>query len=110
MIPNGTIHPARLIPYADLLRGLHEAEAARLVTGRRHGGHSIWCYTPSCVYDRGWNSITLLARGLILDEKHERVAATPFPKFFNLGERGDASITPTSFEVFEKLDGSLIII
>ena len=38
-----------------------------------------------------------------------QVVATPFPKFFNAGEkRGD--IPALSFEAFEKLDGSLIVI
>jgi RNA ligase len=60
--------------------------------------------TPSAQDD-----ITLLARGIILDPKNKRVVATPFPKFFNVGERLDA-IPDLPFEKFEKLDGSLIIL
>jgi RNA ligase len=28
------------------------------------------------------------ARGLIVDRDARRIVATPFPKFFNIGERG----------------------
>lgn len=110
MIIDSAIHPARRIPYGRLIEGLREANAARLVTRKQLGDHSIWTYAPSCVYDRAWTEFTLMARGLILDERNERVVATPFEKFFNLGERGDVAIPDCPFEVFEKLDGSLIIL
>ncbi|OWK41999.1 T4 RnlA family RNA ligase [Fimbriiglobus ruber] len=51
----------------------------------------------------------MLARGIILDPESKRVVATPFPKFFNVGERLD-SVPDLPFETFEKLDGSLIIL
>jgi RNA ligase len=104
------IHPARRIPYHQIVEGLREAQAAKLVYERRMGDHSLWVYSQSCVYERGWNEITIMARGLILDTKRECVVATPFPKFFNLGERGDEPTPNLPFEVFEKLDGSLIIL
>ena len=72
-------------------------------------GLRIYCYTQSCVYDGGWNEATLIARGLILDVERERVVATPFPKFFNAFERGEA-IPDLPFETLEKVDGSLILI
>ena len=53
--------------------------------------------------------MTLAARGLILDHAARRIVATPFPKFFNAGER-DGTIPDLPFETTEKLDGSLIII
>jgi RNA ligase len=51
----------------------------------------------------------MAARGLILDPSARRIVATPFPKFFNAGERGQP-IPDLPFETFEKLDGSIIII
>lgn len=67
--------------------------------------------TPTVrVYDRNWTPFSLVARGLVLDMNIERVAATRFPKFFNLGERGDETIPDLPFETFEKVDRSLIII
>ncbi len=103
------IHPARRIHYRELIAGLRDMQDAKLVSARRLGDHSLWCYAPKCVFDRAWNEITILARGLILDERRERVVATPFPKFWNLGERGE-SIPDLPFEVFTKEDGSLIIL
>jgi RNA ligase len=61
------------------------------------------------VYDRAWSSVTVLARGLVLDLADRIVVATPFPKFFNFGEGGYA-LPEGEFEAFEKLDGSLIIV
>jgi len=71
-------------------------------------GLHLYIYTPKCVYEDGWDDVTLMARGLILDEDVGQIVATPFPKFFNLGER-HGTVPDLPFEVFEKLDGSLII-
>lgn len=109
--PMGTaLHPARTMPYAELLAGLEAARAAGLVWRRFSAefGLALYVYTPRCVYEDGWNVHTLLARGLILDPAAEQIVATPFPKFFNLGERL-AVLPELPFEAFEKLDGSLII-
>lgn len=104
------IHPARRIPFGQLRRGVENAVAAKRVSVRYLGDHALYCYTPSAVYDRAWDEITTLARGLIIDWRRERVVATPFPKFFNIGERADEPIPDLPFEVFEKHDGSLIIL
>jgi RNA ligase len=105
-----TLHPARTIPFRELVDALRSAREARLVSEQASpDGLRVYCYTPSCVYDGQWNEATLIARGLILDVKNETVVATPFPKFFNALERGE-TIPDLSFETFEKVDGSLIII
>ena len=105
------IHPARTISFAHLLDGLQAAKAAGLVTARYDSrtGRSLWCYTTRCVYEESWDEFSVLARGLVLHEATQQVVATPFPKFFNVGERGQ-HIPDLPFEAFEKLDGSLIII
>jgi putative RNA ligase len=104
------LHPARTIPFRDLVEALRSARDARLVSEQASpDGLRLYCYTPSCVYDGQWNDATLIARGLVLDVKNETVAATPFPKFFNVFEQGD-TIPDLPFETFEKVDGSLIII
>jgi RNA ligase len=69
----------------------------------------LYCYTNHCVFENAWDEFSLLARGLILHPGERRVVATPFPKFFNVGERG-RPIPDLPFETFEKLDGSLAII
>lgn len=69
----------------------------------------IYNYTQSAQYERVWNEITLVCRGLILNDNLE-IIARPFPKFFNLGERENQEIPNSSFEVYDKLDGSLGIL
>jgi RNA ligase len=56
-----------------------------------------------------WTPAALMARGLILDTEDRTIAATPFPKFFNVGEHA-GPIPDVAFETLEKVDGSLIII
>jgi RNA ligase len=105
------IHPARQMPFDVLMDGLERARGLGFVYRRASadGDLRLYVYTPRCVYEDGWDEFTRLARGLIIDEAARRVVATPFPKFFNLGERlGAAPALP--FETFEKLDGSLIIV
>lgn len=104
------MHPARTIPYADLVAGLEAARGRGLVSRKEcpETGLHIYCYTQRCVYDDAWDAFSLVARGLIVDPAEQAVVATPFPNFFNLGERrGVAPDLP--FEAFDKLDGSLII-
>jgi len=104
------IHPAHRLTFAELAAGLADAEAGRLLTRRQNAsGLELFTYTKHCVYEQAWTPATIVARGLILDPAARRIVATPFPKFFNLGER-DGAAPDLSFEVTEKLDGSLIII
>jgi RNA ligase len=105
------IHPARLMSFDELVLGLETACSAGFVH-RRSGslkGLTLFIYTNHCVYEGTWDIYSIIARGLILDESGRRIVATPFPKFFNLGER-QGFIPDLPFEAFEKLDGSLIII
>lgn len=69
----------------------------------------IYNYTAKVQYDRSWNAITLICRGLILDADYN-IIARPFPKFFNLGEQDAAQLPDLDFEVYEKMDGSLGIL
>lgn len=69
---------------------------------------SIWSYSIQTHYSRDWDEITTMARGLVTMDKTGEVLARPFTKFFNIEE--DHLWKPTdTFEVYEKLDGSLII-
>jgi RNA ligase len=67
---------------------------------------SIYNYSRTTQYDGMWDDITLNCRGLVLDNEGN-VIAKPFPKFFNMEELSDGEIPKESFEVFEKMDGSL---
>jgi len=103
-------HFARSISYDELIAGLREAQANQAVYCKTDlCGLELWNYTQACTYEKKWTPFALVARGLILDPTTRSVVATPFPKFFNLGENGEG-MPDESFEVFEKLDGSLIIL
>lgn len=81
------------------------------VNVQKHPTHElfIYNYSPLAQYERVWNEVTLACRGLILDGQGG-VVARPFQKFFNLGEIENQQLPNDSFEVFEKLDGSLGIL
>lgn len=103
------LHPARVMDIGTLRLGLKREVEAGFVHRKRHeDGRELYVYSQRCVYDRAWNEFSLLARGLILDDE-AGVIATPFPKFFNVGENG-TTIPDCPFEVFEKLDGSLVVL
>lgn len=107
-------HFARQLEFDVLLSGLEQAKEERAVYCRGHESYPdllIWNYTNKCVYDKLWTPFSTVARGLILDMQRRQVVATPFPKFFNVSEAGQGNTLPDKpFEVFEKLDGSLIIL
>lgn len=68
---------------------------------------TIWNYSQSTQFERMWDEITLQCRGLVTDDEGN-VVAHPFRKFFNIEE---GMHTPTKdFRVYEKMDGSLIIV
>lgn len=69
----------------------------------------IYNYTAKTQYEYMWNEVTMLCRGLILDENY-MIVARPFTKFFNYGEVADQQIPSLPFEVFDKMDGSLGIL
>jgi RNA ligase len=70
---------------------------------------SIYVYTEMTAFERLWNSVTSVCRGLVVDDK-DRCIVRCLPKFFNEDEPHalcgiDKNDTPI---VFDKLDGSLI--
>jgi RNA ligase len=70
---------------------------------------SIYNYSRTCQYENKWDEITKSCRGLILDQEGN-VIAKGFDKFFNMEEHNSEEIPNETFEVFEKLDGSLGIL
>lgn len=77
----------------------------------RRGDHPtlplhIYNYTAKAQYDSLWNDVTEQCRGLIVHDDGT-VVARPFRKFFNLSQLTDEQIPQGSFEVFDKMDGSL---
>jgi RNA ligase len=68
---------------------------------------TIWNYTEKVQYEGLWDEVTLSCRGLVTDDSAV-VFARPFKKFFNIEE--GKHIPTSSFDVYEKMDGSLIIV
>ena len=69
---------------------------------------TIYNYTAKAQFDRYWNDATLHCRGLVLDADY-RPVARPLPKFFNLSEY-QGTLPDGVPNIYEKLDGSLIIL
>lgn len=70
---------------------------------------NIYNYSEKCAYERFWNETTMACRGLVLNY-HGNIIARPWKKFFNIDQPEAPSIPNEEFEVYEKMDGSLIII
>lgn len=74
----------------------------------------LYNYTPKCVFEKEWNEHTINARGTIYELSTGKIIAQAFPKFFNFSElpteRQKELLNETNFDVFEKIDGSLVIV
>jgi RNA ligase len=68
---------------------------------------TIWNYSQTTQYEGKWDEVTLQCRGLVTDDKGN-IVARPFKKFFNMEEGKHTSTS--EFDVYEKMDGSLIIV
>lgn len=68
---------------------------------------TIWNYSQTTQYEGKWDEVTMMCRGLVTDTEGN-IVGRPFKKFFNM-EEGRHNSTP-DFDVYEKMDGSLIII
>jgi hypothetical protein len=90
---------------------LKEMISKKYIRVNKHPNYDLYIYnyTQSAQFERIWNETTLRCRGLILD-KDFKVIARPFAKFFNLGEMENQVIPNTSFEVYDKMDGSMGIL
>lgn len=66
-------------------------------------------YTDRCQFDRHWNDVTRVTRGLIYNTDTRELLARPFPKFHNYGEPevGAIDLDAPIFGAWDKLDGSL---
>lgn len=99
-------HPALSMSFDDLYLGLRERVDRGLITVQTWRDLEMYTYSRDCQFDKAWDVFTLMARGLILCPSKKMVVCTPFEKFFNFGEY-TVALPDESFEVTEKLDGSL---
>jgi RNA ligase len=67
----------------------------------------------ACQYDDSWSEMSLFSRGLLLDLPNKKVLHWGFSKFFNMNQRPETNYNilrnKGSFEVSEKIDGSMIL-
>ncbi len=83
-----------------------------LITKNKHPEYDIWVlnYSPKTQAKGLWDLYTLSCRGLIIDIDGN-ILARPFQKFKNIEEHDESEFDLTQdFDIFEKLDGSLIIL
>lgn len=71
---------------------------------------AILNYTDKAQYDRHWNEVTRVCRGLIYNTETHEVVARPFEKFFNWNEPEAAIGLDEPVVALEKMDGSLGIL
>lgn len=96
------------------LEQLRDYQARHLISVRTKDDLLIANYTARAMYDRVWDEVTRICRGLVLRvdvpwpdcARIEEVVALPFEKFFNVGETEEEIRAPI-VEVTEKVDGCL---
>lgn len=101
---NAGMHPAATYSYEKLLKALRKDIEEGRVNSRVLGNYELFDYNSYGIYDAGWTETALVARGLVLDHKRKKIAAMPFPKFFNYGEV-TCTLPNTEFTSTEKMDG-----
>jgi RNA ligase len=69
-------------------------------------------YTEQAAFNREWNDVTRMCRGLIWNDETGEVLARPFPKFFNFDEKEAPRILDDQivYSFANKYDGSLGIL
>lgn len=83
-----------------------------LIISNKHPEYDIWIlnYSPTTQSKRLWDDYTVACRGLVIDAEGN-ILARPFKKFLNYEEHDPSDIDMSkSFEIFEKMDGSLIVL
>ena len=91
---------------------LNEYIENNLIVSNKHPEYDIWIlnYSQKAQFSKLWDLYTTSCRGLIIDAEGN-ILARPMKKFKNYEEYDPSEIDMTqSFEVFEKMDGSMIVI
>ena len=87
---------------------MQDAIDRRLLKSNKHPQHDMYLlsYTKSTVSGHVWTEETLAARSLVVDGDFN-IVSPAIPKFFNDFQEAQ-ELKEIGFEVYEKLDGSLI--
>lgn len=76
------------------------------VAVKEDGDYILLNYLPSAAYSHDMTRTEEACRGLVI-RTDGKVMALPFNKFYNLGERECPRLPNESYEVWDKIDGSL---
>lgn len=90
----------------SLLQTLQDYENKGLLYSQVHPNLplTIYNYTDKVQWESLWDEVTLMCRGLVVDDLGH-VVARPFKKFFNLSE--GRTVCTDDYVIFDKMDGSL---
>jgi len=83
-----------------------------LIVANKHPEYKLWIlnYSPKAQSKKFWDEYTMSCRGMVIDDSG-KILARPFQKFKNYQEHDPSEIDMSMpYEVFEKMDGSLIIV
>ncbi|RLF57079.1 MAG: hypothetical protein DRN27_08430, partial [Thermoplasmata archaeon] len=83
-----------------------------LIVANKHPDFDMWIlnYSPKAQSKKFWDEYTISCRGMVIDSDGN-ILARPFQKFKNYEEHDPSEIDMSQdFDIFEKMDGSLIII
>ena len=83
-----------------------------IIVANKHPEYDLWIlnYSPKVQSKQLWDKYTIACRGMIVDYEGN-ILARPYQKFKNIEEYNPTDIPQTNdFEVFEKVDGSLIVL
>lgn len=99
----------------DALRKVRKEVQRGAVIERPVGNLSLFTYAKDCMFSDLWNPVVKRCRGIVFDTAKGKVVARPMDKFFNINERPSTSTATLlnkademSFEITEKLDGSMV--
>jgi len=93
---------------------MYDAVDAGLVSIQESGDLALFKYTQECVHENKWTSTARMARGIVFDKSTGIVVCKGYDKFFNMGERPETEFNAIDwdqqYDIYEKMDGSLIYI
>lgn len=78
------------------------------VAVKEDGDYVLLNYLPSAAYSHDMTRTEEACRGLLI-RTDGKIVALPMPKYYNLGERECPHLPDEPYEVWEKVDGSLIL-
>lgn len=84
---------------------------ANIINTSRHPEDplTIYKYSKTMIFEGLWDHVTMTHRGLIKDDDGN-IVGRPFDKFFNYNEPNGVLFYGERYDIFNKYDGSLIII